>query len=81
MKNVLLMGGGGGIYRLTITLWSDLPKLKKKYGTLNFLLVQGHMCWKFQNADSPTDIRSQPNFMRTLLTKGEYRLLLFLEIC
>ena len=36
--------------------------------------------WKFQSATPTVFIRCQPNFMRTLATMVEYRLLLFLAI-
>ena len=36
--------------------------------------------WKFQNTTPTVFIRCQPNFMRTLVTMGEYGLLLFLAI-
>ncbi len=47
---------------------------------MKFLLTQDHMGLEIQNATPTVFIRCQPNFMRTLATMVEYRLLLFLAI-
>ncbi len=62
MINMLVMGE----YRLL--LFGNMPNLKKKYGSLTFLLTPDHIDSKFQNVTPTVFIQSQPNFMRTLAT-------------
>ncbi len=52
-------------------------KFYHAYGSLNFFLTQDHIV-----PESPPRvfIQSQPNLIRTLVTMGEYKLLLFMGI-
>ena len=66
--------GKGWGYRLL--LFGKVPYLNF-YGTLKCLLTQDNMVLEIQNATPPAaSIRSQPNFMSTLVATVEYRLLL-----
>ncbi len=70
---------GANIYSLL--LFGDQPKVKNYIALCNVCQYNTLGDWKFQNATPPTVfISCQPNFMRTLATMVEYRLLLFLAI-
>ncbi len=72
-------GNQGGIQ--VINFSGDLPKIKHFMAPWNCCNHRTIWGWKFQSATHPTVfIQCQSNFMRTLATMGEYRLLLFLAI-
>ena len=65
-----------------MTFFGDLPKIKKKYGTLNFLLIQDHIGLEILKRYSPTVlIQSESNFMINKAAIRAYKVRNVLAMC